>query len=581
MSWGLSGGELAQIEWRAPAAWLILLLPLLPRLLARWRTPAWEHYAEPHLQAWALRRSGIAPHCVWCTLYDAAIFALLACALAGPRLPIETQGGGRAQHDIDIMVVLDVSPSMAATDIAPYRLLRAKLKLQDLQTRLHGERLGLIAYSGEAGLLLPLNHDLRAFQSNLDLASDALFDAPGSNLAAALELAQKTLQASKRPRAILLLSDAEASSLSGVAGDAALSAARSLNTAHIPLYILALGSEAGATIPLKEGGSIFVDGAAVISRADIPGYRALAQMSGGTLALVRDDEGDWRTLYDNGLLKLRAPADTNDVSRAWRELFAYPLALAFILLLLRGLRLKPSALLLAASLGSSQAQADDATLRAAYDAYTQGAYLNAQQGYAQLPGYAARMGEGAAAYKRRDYSYAQQQFSLALIRATSATQTADALFNLGDSYISSGNLVAAADAFAGVLRLRPNDVRAQKNLSYTQAQLARRAANAPQTAGIPGRRGAGVVDAPAGAETPLSMAQEKDETRPLLELETSDARNARRTGRALNAAKGSTEADRRAALKQLDLLKDDKLAVSKQLLKQDAQRKPSADMPPW
>ncbi len=52
--------------------------------------------------------------------------------------------------------MLDVSPSMQAQDIAPQRLLRAKLKLLDLLPRLHGERVGLIVFSGNAGLLMPL-----------------------------------------------------------------------------------------------------------------------------------------------------------------------------------------------------------------------------------------------------------------------------------------------------------------------------------------------------------------------------------------------------------------------------------------
>lgn len=592
MNSALSWAELSQIEWRAPLAWLVLLLPLITHFIARSRQPAWQAYAEPHLQAWAVQTPAIMPSLPRNRLWNALFYVLLACALAGPRLPINTQSGTRAQHDIDIMVVLDVSASMAATDVPPNRLQRAKLKLQDLIARLHGERLGLIVYAGEAGLLAPLSHDLAAFQDLANLADETLFDEAGSNLAAALGIALKSFARAetadstnappaKRARAVLLLSDAEASSLSGAAGPAAISAARALGAAHIPLYVLALNSESGAAIPLKDGGQVFQQGATVMSVADLPGYRSLTALSGGALAVVQNDDGDWNQLYDRGLLGVRATRDASDPSLAWRELFAYPLAAALLLLLLRGLSINRGTTLLAAALASSGARADDAQWRAAYQAYGHAQYLSAQQQYAELSGFEARMGEGAAAYKRHDYNYAREQFTRALLRAGTPQQSADALFNLGNSYFFGGNLIAAADAFSEVLRLRPQDGRARKNLTYTQAQLARRAAGVRQAEGIPGRRGRGVGDAPFDAESPLGMAPDKDEKRPLLALQAPDATEARRLGNTANVTVGKQEAHQRAALKQLDLLKDQRLAVSKQLLKQDAERAPPADMPPW
>lgn len=577
----LSLSELSQIEWRAPAAWLMVLLPLLPHFFARWQQPAWARYADSHLQAWAVRRASTLRRFDKRVLWNGLMWVFLACALAGPRVPLAIETGGRAQHDMDILVVLDVSASMAATDIAPSRLQRAKLELQDLQTRLHGERLGLIVYAGEAGLLSPLNHDLAAFQDTVALADETLFDEAGSNLAAALRLAHKTLGPSKRRGAVLLLSDAEASSLSGAGGEAAIAAARELGKANIPVYVLALGTETGSSIPLKDGGEVFQEGAPVISRADTEGYRALAKLSGGSLALVRDGDADWTQLYDAGLLTLPVVSDMKDTSRAWRELFAYPLGLALMILLAQSLRFKRRGLLALAALTSMNAQADEDAWRAAYIAYAQGAYLNAQHAYAALPGFAGRMGEGAAAYKRRDYAYAREQFSSAWLLAKTSNQSADALFNLGNSLYATGAYVAAIDAYAAVLKQRPQDRRAQQNLSAAQTQLARRAAAVAQAEGIPGRRGRGVGDTPFDAAAPLSMAPEKDENRPLQAGQNLNAHDARRVGAASVLSAASIEAEQSAALKQLDLLTDNKSAVSKQLLKQDAERAPPAGMTPW
>ena len=471
---------------------------------------------------------------------------------------------------------------MAASDIAPNRLLRAKLKLQDLAARLHGERLGLIVYSGEAGLLLPLTRDRQAFSGSLPLATAALFEDKGSYLAAALDLARRSFGDARRSRAVLLLTDAEASSLSGDAGNAAVHAARALQTAGIPLYVLALASTSGAAIPLADGGTLTQNGAQIISRPDIAGYGALAEMTGGKLALVSDGENDLAALYDNGMLALPAAHDARDKTLAWRELFPYPLALALLLLLAGQLRFTRRGVLVAAALAASgTAQADDAAWRDAHQAYRQGQYLIAQSAYHTLDGFPARMGEGAAAYRRKDYVYAGKQFTLALLQADNNTRRADALFNLGDSDFYAGNLIAAADAFDGVLRYRPNDQRAQNNLAHVRSTLARLGNQLPQTDGIPGRRGRGLSQGEADAASPMGMAPGKNETRPMVNPNATDARAARRLGLSARSAQSDLDADRRAALKKLDLLTDRRAETLKQVLKQDATRDPPQGMPPW
>ena len=579
----MSLAELLQLEWRAPAWGLIALMPWLFTLLSRWRKQQWSRYAEPQLQPWALRQAATLQHSAWRMAGQWGFWLLLACALAGPRLPLETlDGAQQTRHDMDLMVVLDVSPSMAALDVSPSRLARAKLKLQDLAARLHGERIGLIVYSGEAGLLLPLTRDTQVFDASLALANEKLFDERGSHLAAALALAQRHLSERKRARAVLLLSDIDAGSLSGAAGNAAINAARDLKTAGIPLYVLAIATDAGASIPLVEGGTLQQDGAVVVSRPDLAGYQALVSISGGSVAQVSDGESDLNALYQRGILTLPASKGSLDKTRTWRELFSYPLALALLLLLLNNLRWsRRSALAIAALAASSGAQADDATWREAHQAYAQQQYLVSQQLYRKLDGFDARMGEGAAAYRRKDYAYANRQFTQALLQASQSAQRADALFNLGASYFYAGNASAAADAFEGVLHYRPNDQRAKENLGRARGKLVLRNNLTPQRDGILGRKGRGLGDGEANEDSPLGMKPEKDETRPMVSPDTVDAEQAKRLGISARTSISELEANRRAALKKLDLLNDKRAQMFKEILKQDATREPPAGMPPW
>lgn len=573
--------DLLQLEWRNPWWWLVALQPLLVAALLRLRRNRVLHYADAHLLPWAISSHAAASESKVRRAANALLWLLLACALAGPRLPLP--GGNEGQrltmprHDMDLMVVLDVSPSMRARDgtdqAAPDRLGRAKLKLLDLRRRLRGERLGLIAFSGEAGLLMPPTRDADLLEHYLALAQPELFEEAGTQLAVALGLALAQREG-ERSQAVLLVTDGEASALSGESGNAALAAARALKTAKVPLYVLALGSVDGAPIPLPEGGVVEENGTPVISRLDAAGFGSLAASTGGHFATVSSDDGDLASLYDRGILTLRAATPRKDSARGWRELYAFALVPALLLFLLLGVRKRAAALvtLSLAAAGTSAAEPD------AYQRYLRQDYLLAQQLYAQQDGWIARMGEGASAYRRKDYGYAVKQFSEALLIARSPNERADALFNLGNSYYLAGNKTAALDALQGVLRYR-DDAKARANLARVTAQM--KAAPAPAGEGVGGRRGRGLGEGDnAGGDAPMGMEPEKESAQ-VLQEETGSDGDAARGGRSTRSASFDARADVRAAQKKLELVRDQPAQLAKRLLTQDRSPEATGAQRPW
>lgn len=603
----------SQLDWAHPAWALLALQPVVMAVLLKLRRNQVMHYADAHLLAWVVRGSLGVQQQLWSRVLNYAAWILLGCALAGPRLPLVSDNAQQAvqRHDMDVMVLLDVSPSMMAQDISPQRLQRARLELQDLLPRLQGERLGLIAFSGSAAQIMPLSRDYAALRYYLQIAEPALFDAPGTAIASALELAMKKFAEKKygdnsgeksASRAILLLTDAETSALSGPAGAAVWEAADKLKDAGVKLYILGVGTEAGSTIPQADGYTIADEGVDVVSRLDQSGFTELAQKTGGKFVVVADGEGDWRSLYDSGLLTLPGGKQAAENVQSWRELysiFLLPAVLLFFLVYFP-FRLKKIQPVVAALLIIFVSALADTGVPAAYaaEAEAYAAYRNhnpalAQTLYADVQGYAGRMGEGAAAYRRKDYQYAIKQFSAALLESRAEKQREQALFNLGNSYFMAGGYRAAADAFLGVLRYAADNQDARANLALAAGKLAEMAKAGKKTQGILGRRGreTGSDLGEDASDKPLALEPDDEKKDKSLtagsELEQAEkARlrsNEKQVGNGSNSAAADSDIAYRAALKKLELAADNPVALHKALVKLEAAREyvPQAEMSPW
>lgn len=596
----ISLNDFAQLEWRNPWWLLLALQPLIFAMLAKFTRARVLNYADRHLRAWAIIGALHPPGQRWAAAFTALAWIALACAAAGPRLPLTLAAPDRTPargHDIDIMLVLDVSASMQASDISPQRLQRAKLEITDLVQRLRGERIGLIAFAGTAGLLAPLTHDHAAFMHYLDLAEPGLFTVPGSNLAAALELAGRQLPSdTARTRAIVLVTDGEADAFSGARGIAASLAAEALKKQGVTLYVLVAASRAGTVISNTEAG------APVISRPDAAGLRQLAEATGGRVEFIRDGDADLEALYEHGLFTLRGAAPAQSEVHAWREGYPYCLLIAMLLLVLpveasRWLEQAPRALILACvamvfsvSFADPARAADPAE---AYTAYHDKNYSLAQLLYHEQQGYDARIGEGSAAYRRQRYAEAVEQFTAGLLAARDDRQRADALFNLGNSYFQAKNYPAAVDAYLGSLQLRADDPKTNANLARATAHLEKISRPGPESAGVPGRRsqrflGTGLEE--NSSEAPVDFDTRRERFGPDMPRDAMATDGARATANFTPLpASGSrypssgAERDYHAVLKKLELLNDQPGTLLKELIKLDAPRTDLLveKLPPW
>lgn len=237
-----------------------------------------------------------------------AALALSVTALARPQYgvkPVTVTKTG-----IDVMILLDTSRSMAARDIRPSRLERARIELARIVTALEGNRMGLVAFAGESFVECPLTTDtatLRLFLDSLDTSS---IPVPGTAIGKAIKTSVTAFSASKaKTKAAILVTDGE--NLEGGLEDAVEEAVK----AGIVIFPVGVGSETGAPAPEVDDKGVITGyktdagGGTVITRLDSATLRGIAEATGGT---YHSTEGE--SLDLDGLVKTLKGLEKTDIS---------------------------------------------------------------------------------------------------------------------------------------------------------------------------------------------------------------------------------------------------------------------------
>ncbi len=243
------------MEWLNPTyLWALAAVPAVIGLFlwAAWRRRvALERFGDLSIVS-RLTGSVSARRRRWKAAATVAGVLFIAVALAGPRLGTEVRDVRR--EGIDLVIALDVSASMTAEDVAPNRLDRAKNEIRKLLSELHGDRVGLVIFAGDAFIQCPLTTDYSALRLFLDVANPSLIPTPGTDFGAALRMAIQAFDAptdgeNQAPtRALLFVSDGE----NHVADIDEI--VRSARNEGIVMFGAGVGETAGAPIPEYQNG---------------------------------------------------------------------------------------------------------------------------------------------------------------------------------------------------------------------------------------------------------------------------------------------------------------------------------------
>ena len=243
-----------------------------------------------------------------------AALALLIVMVARPQMGSKISNEKR--NGIETMICLDISNSMLAEDVAPSRLDKSKMLIENLVDNFTNDKIGLIVFAGDAFVQLPITSDYVSAKMFLQNISPGLIQTQGTNIGQAISLATKSFtQQDNVGRAIIVITDGENHE------EGAQEAAQIANKKGINVFILGIGNAKGAPIPMGDG-SYLKDNAGntVMTALNEQMCRQLAQAGKGQYIHV-DNTSDAEKALNNELTKLQKGEMTSVIYSAYDEQF--------------------------------------------------------------------------------------------------------------------------------------------------------------------------------------------------------------------------------------------------------------------
>ena len=219
-----------------------------------------------------------------------AALALLIVALARPQ---DVERLSRTNTEgIDIMLAIDVSGSMLARDFRPDRITAAKEVAGSFIADRYGDRIGLVAFAGEAFTQSPLTTDQGTLQTLLARIRSGLIEdgtAIGNGLATAIN---RLRESEAKSKVIILLTDG----VNNRGEIAPVMAAEIAKEQGIRVYTIGVGSRGTAPTPAIDmfGNMTFVQAKVEIDEKTL---QEIADATGGRYFRATDNE-KLRAIYD-------------------------------------------------------------------------------------------------------------------------------------------------------------------------------------------------------------------------------------------------------------------------------------------
>ncbi len=312
--------------------WLLLLIPILAVLVVMvWRNTdqGWQRLIS------AQHRELVQQRPMWRTAIPATLTLLaLVCIIVALARPINGyREGGATTTGRNLLIALDISRSMETEDVKPSRLAEARAAAYELIDALPGDKIGLIVFSGEADLVVPLTYDHTALRDALEQVNRSWAGVGGTNFGLVLRKAMADFKRSTpagSTNALVILSDGEDTV------NSSLEIAEEAKDSNLLVITVGIGTAVGGAIPDPKGeNGLYQDaqGKHVISKLNAESLRNFAKATGGDF-FIMDSNANLTAFTQAAVNKIDKHEESFSVNKVPNDLFAPVAAISLVLLVL-------------------------------------------------------------------------------------------------------------------------------------------------------------------------------------------------------------------------------------------------------
>jgi len=314
-----------------------VLAVLFYMFAARRRQKRIEKFADKSLLAAIAPSMSSSRRVIKAILVVSAVI-LAFTALARPQWGFEWQEAKRS--GLDMLIAIDVSKSMLATDVKPNRLERSKFAVKDLIKKLNGDRIGLVAFAGTSFLQCPLTIDYNGFLLSLDDVGVGTIPRGGTSISSAISEAIKVFSQApgaatneKKYNVLVIVTDGE-----DFEGDAIASAKQAADE-KIKIFCVGVGTQDGELVPVADeyGAKEYLSdksGNVVKTKLNEEILKQVAISTGGSYIRATQSDFGLTLLYDKSIAHLEKRDIDAKMKKHYQERFQYFLAIAALLLAL-------------------------------------------------------------------------------------------------------------------------------------------------------------------------------------------------------------------------------------------------------
>ena len=321
------------MHWGNPEALFLLLLipsaPILVFMSKRIRLKRFSKFAENRFYDYYFQQFSAFKFNLKNTFLIIALFFMII-ALARPQWDREMQIVQK--EGVDIVICMDVSKSMDATDIQPSRIERAKDQISLFIDQLKGDRIAIVTFAGRSFVQCPLTDDYGAAKLFLSLLDTETVTSYGTDIGKALQTSLAVFSEKDKHKIIILVSDGEDLQ------DNAVDIAEEAKKEGAIIYSLGIGSPDGSTIPVvdENGNTVYAKndaGEIVFSKLNVVTLSRIAKASNGRFFPITPQQSEIFQILKEIKTLEKKKIDARQFSR-YKDQYSYFVIAALIFIII-------------------------------------------------------------------------------------------------------------------------------------------------------------------------------------------------------------------------------------------------------